>query len=272
MQRSPFSLLLAALLVAANPLQAENKPVAPAAAQPGEKPVEDPASQTLSPEYMKLLRDAGREFQRRNFDATLKILDQADAITLDTPVALNFRGAVYTEKKDYSQADELFKRALASAPTYFAAQFNRGEVLFLQKKYPEARDHFIKMLETFKGNELLEYKVSLSYLVEDNVAAATEWCDKIKFPSDSPAYYFAHAALDFKAGRKAEGIEWIASAERIFGPENILLFLESLADLGYVERPRLEDNRGGQSSAIKADAAPKPASTIRASAGAGSQP
>lgn len=208
----------------------------------------------LSPEYLRLLRDAGVEFQNRNLDSALKILDQADAIKLDTPVALNLRGAVHTEKKEFEKADELFKKALAAAPDYFAAEFNRGEILFMQKKYPEARAHFEKMLEKYKDNELLQYKICLAYLQEDNLEKAVEWKDKIKFPSDSPAYYFAHAALSFDRGDEADAVQWIASSERIFGPENILLFLESLVDLGYVERPDVNTRTGADTSLPSAGA------------------
>ncbi len=205
------------------------------------------AEEVLSPEYMRLLQEAGVEFQQENFDAVLSKLDQMDSIRLDTPVALNLRGAVFTEKKEFDTAKGFFEKALAEEPEYFAPLFNLGEILFLQKKYAESRKHFESMLEKAPTEELLKYKIFMTYLMDDDSENAKIWRDKIQFPSNTPAYYFAQAAWEFKQDNEPEAVSWIESSMRIFGPQNNDFFLRSLLDVGFIKRDAAETGRASAS-------------------------
>jgi len=195
----------------------------------------------LSPEYLRILRDAAEDFRLENYDRVLRRLDQLDAISLETPVALNLRGAVATSQRDFEKAITYFTKASSAAPEYFAPRFNLGELLFLQQKYPDARGHFEKMLEGASGarRELLIFKVFMTFLMEGNQAEATVWMDKIQFPSDTPAYYFAKAAMEFRAGKPAAAEEWVATSMRVFDKQANDLYIESFIDVGWVSKPKL---------------------------------
>jgi tetratricopeptide (TPR) repeat protein len=189
-----------------------------------------------TPSYLALIEEAEREFRRDNLDAALAVLKRADAVMKDTAVALNMRGAIATQQQDYEAAREYFERAVAKAPDSFPAQFNLGEVLFLQRRYEAARKHFQKMLEIHPKNELLVYKIYFTYLMEEDKENAKEWLDKIKSPTDSPAYYFARAAWDFKNGNPEDGRSWVREATRTFTGAKNRYYMESLSDMGWVAR------------------------------------
>ena len=163
-------------------------------------------------------------------------LDLFDRIQLEEPVALNLRGAVYTSQRDYDKATLYFNKAIHAAPGYFAPRFNLGEVLFQQQHYAEARAKFEELTENDKGSELLQFKIFLTYLMEGDKDHARIRMDQMKFPSDTPAYYFARASWAFRAGNPAEGRDWIESSMRIFGPERNEFFVESLSDLGWISK------------------------------------
>ncbi len=214
----------------------------------------------LSPEYMRLVGESALLFQQEKYEESKEKLDRADAIQLDTPIALNMRGAIATETGQYDEARRYFQKALMDYPDYFAPNFNLGEILFLEKKYAEAREHFQKMLEKVPDNELLEYKIFLTYLMEGNMEEARKAKESIKFPSDTPAYYFAHAAWEFSRKNEQDARTWIDSSLRIFGDEANLFFLRSLADIGFIDKSEFslfakDEAQGGVDRADRLDQA-----------------
>ncbi len=126
-------------------------------------------------------------------------------------------------------------------PDLFPARFNIAEIDFLQRKYPEARDKFQAMLAKQPANELLEFKIFLTYLMQKKDKEAREALDAMKFPSDTPGYYFAHAAWEFAHDNPEEAATWMASSLRVFKPQENLLYATSMYDLGWLkERPQIK--------------------------------
>ncbi len=200
-----------------------------------------PAPEPWTPEFSETLRGAAEAYSQRDFDAALAKLDEADTITPDVPAALNLRGAIYTEKKEYAKGAATFEKALKLDPDLFAAQFNLGEIDFLQRKYAEARKRFEAMAVKFPNNELLAFKIFLTYLMQKKDKEAQAALDEIKFPSDTPAYYFAHAAWEFAHDNPQEAANWMGSSLRVFQPQQNLLYATTMYDLGWLkERPQIK--------------------------------
>jgi hypothetical protein len=65
---------------------------------------------------------------------------------------------------------------------------------------------------------------------------AKDMIDKMKFPGETAAYYYARAAMEFARGNRNEALSWIKSADALFRREKNLFFYDSLADLGWVEK------------------------------------
>jgi hypothetical protein len=54
----------------------------------------------------------------------------------------------------------------------------------------------------------------------------------IKYPGDSPAWYYAQAAWEFKKGNAKKGREYVRVAKSIFGSKTTL-FDETFANLHF---------------------------------------
>ena len=69
----------------------------------------------------------------------------------------------------------------------------------------------------------------------NTIARARRGLENIKFPTETPAYYFAHAAAEFAQGHERPAQKWIATARQIFRPELFPWFARPLYDLGWLE-------------------------------------
>jgi len=184
----------------------------------------------MSKEARATIQSALADFDRKKYDDALAKLLELEKKSPDDAFVMNLVGAAYTKKKDYDTAKSYFDRAVEKEPGFFAAKFNLGELLFLQKKYPEALGFFRSMLDQVPGNELLQFKVFLCEMLTGNDAGAKAMLSKIKYPGDTPAWYYAQAAWETKSGNKKKAIQYLTGAKYIFGPKTAL-FDETFEDL-----------------------------------------
>ncbi len=180
-------------------------------------------------------------YQSKDYDTAQAKVEEADKIQPGTTAVANMTGAIAMEREQYDAAKAAFERALAVDPKFFPARFNLTEIPFQQKKYAESRT-LLEALDVTEPSEkeLIEYKVFLTYLLEGNTAEAQKRLEAIKFPSDTPAYYFAHAAWEFANDQRNEAQSWIQSAGRIFPPHKSVIYAETLEDLGWLQRKASE--------------------------------
>jgi len=185
----------------------------------------------VSRENQALIKGALADFDAKKYDAALEKLQTIDKSLPDDPFVMNLLGAAYTKKKDYPAAQKCFEKALEKQPDFFPAKFNVGEILFLQRHYPEALEYFEKMQAVDRRNELIQFKVFLCELQLGDKEAAAKTMKSIKFPGDTPAWYYAQAAWESKNGNKKKAIEYLTGAKYIFGSKTAL-FDETFDDLG----------------------------------------
>ncbi|MFA7344422.1 MAG: tetratricopeptide repeat protein [Terrimicrobiaceae bacterium] len=183
-------------------------------------------SRTVKP----LIQAALMDFDAKNYDAALEKLQAAEAKVPDDAFVQNLLGAAYTKKKDYATARKYFDKALEKQPDFFPAKFNLGEIFFLQRQYAEALDYFQKMQGRDRQNELLQFKIFLCQLQLGNKEDAANALKAIKYPGDTPAWYYGQAAWESKNGNKKKALEYVTGARYIFGPKTAL-FDETFEDL-----------------------------------------
>lgn len=192
-------------------------------------------AQTAPPEVSResklAIQAALVDFDSKNYDAALIKLEAVDSKMPDDPFVQNLLGAAYTKKKDYAVAKKYFDKALAKQPDFFPAKFNVGELFFLQRQYAEALAYFQKMQEADSRNELLQFKIFLCHLQLGDKEAAAKALKGIKYPGDTPAWYYGQAAWESKNGNNKKALEYITGAQYIFGPKTAL-FDETFQDLG----------------------------------------
>lgn len=190
--------------------------------------------------YMRALESAASAYASHDFSAALDKLDLADHIQPDIPDTWDMRGAIYAEQHAFEKAQDAFERAARLNPGDFWPRYNIAQLLLMQKKYKEAAAAFQK-LEVYAGHqELVQFKIVYADLLQGNTAAAKPVLDAMKFPSSTPAYYFAHAAWGFAQKDGKEGDYWTQAGLKVFGREPCVPYYDALAILGWVPR-RLAD-------------------------------
>lgn len=178
------------------------------------------------------ISSAMEDFEAKKFDDALVKLNEVDKLKPNDPFTLNLLGAAYTKKKEYMTARSFFERSLDQDPGFFPARFNLGEVMFLQKQYPQALEYFRRMYGDNPGNELLQFKVILSLLMTEQIEDAQRMAERMRIPGDSPASYYAQAAVAYKKGDKAKSLEFIRNAHELFR-DKTALYDETFGDLAW---------------------------------------
>jgi tetratricopeptide (TPR) repeat protein len=178
--------------------------------------------------YQDLVNAAMEEFQKNNYEAALEKIKVAAEIYPRDPFILNLKGAIYTKLKNWEEARRFFNRALNEDPNFFPARYNLGEILFLEGDKVEALRYFEALNDIYRGNDLIQFKLVLLFLLNEKDVDARRIAERIRFPGNTPAWYFAQAALAFSDGNRREGRRILNSARELFSEEQIALFQESL--------------------------------------------
>jgi tetratricopeptide (TPR) repeat protein len=213
-------------------------------AQEESKPAE-PVQEQFSQEYLLLIAESIRSFQARDFKSAINYVDKADAMRAPTVWTLNTRGAVAIEQKQYEEGIKHCLDALKLDKNFFPAKFNLCEIPFLQGKYDEARKMWNALLDMMGlenavnksdgTRELLTYRIFLTYLLEDKMDEAKKQLDSIPFPSQTPAYQYAHAAWARKNNDLDKWKEWVQSAEFIWPEIKRANFVDVLIHIGWMQ-------------------------------------
>lgn len=197
------------------------------------------ANAKLPSQYLLYVAEAMKSFQARDFPGAIAYADRADAILPPTVWTLNVRGAVAIEELRFEEGLKYCQAALKLDPTFFPAKFNLFEIPFLQKRYAEARKGWEALLSRMQPedptSELLTYRVFLTFLLEGDMQNAKTWLDKLPFPSQTPAYQYAHAAWERKQGNLDKWREWIKSAEFIWPLQKRSAFADVLLHLKWLQ-------------------------------------
>jgi len=229
------------------PQAAENNPPAP----PSEKEPKGSRSElattgpgmrlgSLPSRYQFLLAEAMKRFQTRDWKGATDYVDRADEVLPPTAWSLNVRGAIAIEQHDFDRGYKYCSDALKLDPNFFPAKFNISEIPFLEGKYAEARGLWSKVLATLRAGdstmELVTYRIFLTYLLENDFDHAKEWLEKIPFPSQTPAYQYAHAAWARQKGDIGKWDDWIRSAAYIWSEDKRSEYVDVLIQLGWLKR------------------------------------
>jgi hypothetical protein len=72
-------------------------------------------------------------------------------------------------------------------------------------------------------------------VLEGNTSEAQRLIDQMKFPCDTSAYYFAHAAPHFRAGDTVKGNQFLGSARMVFGQKMDTSLIDLFSHLGWIK-------------------------------------
>ena len=203
--------------------------------------------------YRALLGQSMSSFHARDFKGALATLQKADEILPATPWSLNIRGAVAIEQRNWDEGIRSCVEALRIDPGFYPAKFNLCEIPFYQGKYAEARTLWEKLLIQQPNDELLMYRIFLTYLLQGDTVNTDAWLKKLPFPSETPAYQYAHAAFYYRmedlarknnnkeesAKAAAKAAEWKKTAEFVWPEQKRANFVDVLMQIGWIKREEL---------------------------------
>jgi tetratricopeptide (TPR) repeat protein len=194
-------------------------------------------------EISNLLGKAKDNFHQGNFDGALALLDQIEKAKGGSSQSVDLRGCVYLEQGKLDEAKRAFRAASDADASRFPPRLHFADVLMREKKFTEARDAYSDLMEKTDiqmYNEKLRYAILLTYLFEHNEARAQSALERITFPTESPAYYYAQAAWEFAHNRRDDGIKWVKAAHKMFDSKTTAWFAQPLSDCGWhKEKPVL---------------------------------
>jgi tetratricopeptide (TPR) repeat protein len=187
------------------------------------------------------LDGARRNAESGNFKTARTVLDQFEQANKPSVESLDLRGVLFMEEGKFAEAAAVFDAAHATNPAIFNPRLHAGDLLLRQKKFQEARvvyEALLKETNVAPLNERLRFAVMITYLGERDDTSARSALDRIAFPTQTPAYYYAQAAWSFAHGKNTEGQKWIRGATKIFPPEAEAWFARALYELGWIkEKP-----------------------------------
>jgi tetratricopeptide (TPR) repeat protein len=201
---------------------------------------------------------AQQAVQQRDFATALKFIDEADAADPNQAATLNLRGEILMEQKQFDQAEAAFKKASKLDPKFREAQYNLAQIPFKQKDYAKARDRFEALFNQTPGGDknqaaqILKFKIYMTLLLEGKESRAQKMMEQFQFTGDTPALYYAQAAWEFKHNNSSKGIDWIASAKKIYPSALNNLFSDAFYDLGWLQSPAIAAAPGAATEAAAA--------------------
>ncbi len=190
----------------------------------------------LAPAYRNLVRDAMRSFTSRDFATASALVTKADQMYPPSANTVNIRAAIAIEQGHFAEGREYCMKALNLDPSFFPALFNLAEIPFMQGKYSEARLAYEKLLDQKPAEDLIRFRIFLTYLLEKDETNSREELDRMPLLNDTPIYFFAHAAWEFAHSREKEAMSFLRSATAVFPPGKIMNFVDVFYDLGWLKR------------------------------------
>src|SRR6058998_2343864 len=186
---------------------------------------------------------AYRAFDSKSFPEALKQLDAIDARQPDLAASKNLRGVILMRQGNYDEAEAALTQAARIDPKFWNARFNLAEIPFLKKDWAEARKRFEQLLSTGQSDlakeasQLIQYKVLLTYLLEGKENMVDSILAKLELSPDTPAVDYVKAAVALQQKNETEAKDWISAAEKNYPPQLNKLFVESLYEIGWMEKP-----------------------------------
>jgi len=180
--------------------------------------------------YRKAMQDAADALKDKNYEKVKGLLDKMEELEGRNEATWNLRGAIFAKQKNWEEAGKCFDNALEINPNFFPALFNVGELKFLQGDYAGAEAYFEDLLKRAPRNELILFKVYLSALLRGDDEKAQVWLRKIPRAGDSPAWFYAQSAWDFKHEQRRNAKRLVANAQAIFGEDKTYIFDETFED------------------------------------------
>jgi tetratricopeptide (TPR) repeat protein len=187
---------------------------------------------------------AAHELNAGNYAETLRLLDDLDQRQPDVAAAQNLRGVALMRMGEFGPAEKALQKARELDPDLWEARFNLAEVPFLAKNWNEARDRFSALADSFPSQaegatgDLIQFKILLTYLLQNKEKNADAISARLKTSSVSPAFYYAQAAVALWQKDETGAKVNLRAAEKAYSARLNRLFRESFYEIGWLAKPQ----------------------------------
>ncbi|MEP6821312.1 MAG: tetratricopeptide repeat protein [Chthoniobacterales bacterium] len=186
-----------------------------------------------------LLVEATSEARAGHLDAALASVAAAEKSGASESNVLALRGLIHLEQEKLDEAVAEFRAAHEKDPKVAGPRFHLGDALLRQKKWEDARAIYGAMEKETNVlilNERLRYAILLTFLGAKDDAGAKAALDRLVFPTESPAYYYAQAAWAFAHDSKSAAEKWLKTADKMFEQKKqTAWFARPLYDFGWIK-------------------------------------
>jgi Tfp pilus assembly protein PilF len=202
-------------------------------------PENTPADDAKKEGLVQMLQDANALLAKDDLDGAMKKIDKVLKIDPRNVAALVLRGAAYSQKRMWNEAQNDYEAAHLINPHNLVVQFNLAELKFAQNQYDAARPGFyaLESDHTTDMGDFATYKVFLCDLFGGHDAVAARELDALNQAGTNASYYFANIAWDVVHHNFDDARSWLASADNIFSVQKNGFYAASLIDRGYLPLP-----------------------------------
>ncbi|MEO7934085.1 MAG: tetratricopeptide repeat protein [Chthoniobacterales bacterium] len=205
----------------------------------------------------QLYQEAYENFVKRDYTAASASLDKINPVDQKKADILNLRGAIYKRLGELDNAANAYSDALKINPKDWVPKYNLAEVNFLREQYKPARTFLEQALasmpeaDRLQKQDLILYKVYLTYLLQGDDEKAKLLLDSFDINSPNPVYYFAQAAWSYKKKDLAKAKTWVNSTDGLYSQDLRNSYSQALVDVGW-----LEPSEGVAATSLTANPAP----------------
>ena len=219
----------------AAPTQSQNLAIEPSAVQKSFEELPTQEQET----FIGHLKQASSLISRDRLLEAFNEIEKAEEIFKEYPSIYNLKGAAWVRLKEVDKARQAFKKALALNPKAFDVQFNLAELLFVERKFPQALSAFQNILTQFPQlhsdqYHLVQYKTQICHLQLGQMAEADKIEQSFTYTDDTPAYYYTRIAKAYATDDTSEASDWLRSAANIFQPNENQIYLDALVEMGWI--------------------------------------
>jgi Flp pilus assembly protein TadD len=185
--------------------------------------------------YNTAIRKATQALGAGNLGEADKQADVAAKLEPADAQTANLRGVIAVQRKQYEDAANRFAQAIAADEKFYPAKLNLADVLLLQGKYADARARYEELQQVDPKSELLQFKIVVVDVLDDRQFQALQLINDMTFPGNTPAYYFARAAVLLKQSQEKEAQQYFANARKYYDEQQCGYYLRFLQQNGLAK-------------------------------------
>ena len=182
--------------------------------------------------YDAAINKASQALQAGNLTEADKQAGVAAKLEPASAQTANLRGVIAVQKKDYEDAANRFNQAIAADEKFYPAKLNLADLLLLQGKYADARSHYEELQQIDPKSEMIQFKIVVTDVLDDHQAHAVDLINGMTFPGQTPAYYFARAAVLLKNSKVKEAQQYFTNARKYYDEQQCEYFIRFLQQNG----------------------------------------